>query len=73
MQDLKVKVYPRLTEFRGINQALSPLAVSDSEAVELLNTSSDIYPAISQRREPTEVMQGSFYKIKYLTGKIFMS
>lgn len=70
MQDLKVKVYPRLTEFRGINTALSPLAVSDSEAVELINTSSDIYPAISQRREPTEVMQGSFYKIKYL-GKLF--
>ena len=58
MNNLQTKLYPSLQGFGGINTGAAPFNIKDTEATDMLNISSENFPALSQSKAPGAVMQG---------------
>ena len=69
MYNLQSKTYPDLQGFGGINTGVAPFNIQDIEATEMLNISSDDFPALSQPKGRTKVWEG-VTDIKHL-GALF--
>lgn len=55
LNELPQKSYPSLMGFGGINTGVSPFNIADNEATEILNLSSDNFPAISVAKGDREI------------------
>ena len=58
MNNLQTKAYPSLKGFGGINTGQAPFNIQDMEATDMLNISSDDFPALTQPKAPVMIFAG---------------